>query len=317
MKIVYNILLIICLIQILSSCYKNSRDINSYKKGSTFISYESDSSQTKPFPIVSECWNLIEEHLVCKTNNPDSVFVCVNLSTFQEENTFGKKGRGSMEWMSPHVMAKGTNNFIVLDNGNKKIYSIENNFISFEKTSKISDAVNDVKTIKYPIIGYVSISPNKQSLIIYDIEKDLLIDSLSFVDETNNGNASLYDFTWSIKNENIVIAHQYSDQFSICSLDTNCKLTSINEYQTNSNYSQDKMIYSDVACGRYIYLLSQRNVDLEMFTGFSEIEIFDYKGVGIKKITLDIIADKMVLDEKRNRIILSSEADAAIKIITL
>ncbi|MGM9690734.1 MAG: hypothetical protein ACI3ZJ_07925 [Bacteroidaceae bacterium] len=153
MKIVYNILLIICLIQILSSCYKNSRDINSYKKGSTFISYESDSSQTKPFPIVSECWNLIEEHLVCKTNNPDSVFVCVNLSTFQEENTFGKKGHGSMEWMSPHVMAKGTNNFIVLDNGNKKIYSIENNFISFEKTSKISDAVNDVKTIKYPIIN--------------------------------------------------------------------------------------------------------------------------------------------------------------------
>ena len=82
-------------------------------------------------------------------------------------------------------------------------------------------------------------------------------------------------------------------------------------------FSPDRITYSDIACGNYIYLLSQKNVNVEDATGFSEIEIYDYDGVCIKKLVLNIIADKMLLDEANHRLLLTSIEDASINVVKI
>ena len=56
---------------------------------------------------------------------------------------------------------------------------------------------------------------------------------------------------------------------------------------------------------------------MEDATGFSEIEIYDYDGVCIKKLVLNIVADKMLLDEANHRLLLTSIEDASINVVKI
>lgn len=147
---------------------------------------------------------------------------------------------------------------MVFDNGNKKLYTVTGDSITSATGYNTTDALNDAKTIAYPAIAYVSATPNEQELKIVDLEKEIVIDSISFVDQTDKGQSLLYDFVWDSHDDRIVIAHQHSDRFIICTTDDSHKITEVTCLDTDKSFSLDRFTYSDIACGHYIYLLSQK-----------------------------------------------------------
>ena len=83
-------------------------------------------------------------------------------------------------------------------------------------------------------------------------------------------------------------------------------------------YTQkDKLYYSDVVCcENCFYLLSQQQVDMEKGIGYSTIEIYDMEGQPLVCIDLDIVAHRMLIDEKNKKIILLSPLDDYIHVGT-
>ena len=67
--------------------------------------------------------------------------------------------------------------------------------------------------------------------------------------------------------------------------------------------------YSDVVCGDFIYLLSQREIDLSGMSGTSQIEVYDYSGKPVKLIKLDIMAVRMLYDKHNGRFVFLSPSD--------
>lgn len=266
---------------------------------------------------IPENWQLTSNEIICRTLEKDSLYKLYTANNVKLVSSFGKKGHGSSEWVAPHLLVKNDSSFVVFDNGTKKLYNVVHDTISYLGISAINEPINDTKAINYPIIGYVSILPNEQSLKIVNIEQDEIIDRISFVDEKEQGNSSLYDFTWNVVGDKIVIAHLYADRFSVSRINEKGRLLRTDIYETTSGYSKDKLNYSDVQCGHYIYLLSQKNIDVNKMEGYSEIDVYDYDGNHQYKIKLAYIADKILLDARNSRLLTTSVSDEFLHIISL
>lgn len=264
-----------------------------------------------------ETWLLVSDKIICKTSNKNRYYTVYSTNNYKFLSSFGKKGHGNLEWVSPQLIEKDDTTYIVFDNGTKKIYNVVRETISFSRVSSINEPINDPKTITYPIAAYVSLSPNEQNLKIVNIENDIVIDKISFVDEKGQGQSSLYDFAWDAMNDKIVIAHLHTNRFIICTIDKDGRIIQTDSYETTSDFSKDKLYYFGVQCGKNIFLLSQKHVDTENAEGYSEIEVCDYDGNCIYKIKLDYIADKMLLDSPNNRIFTTSVSDDLLHIVSI
>ena len=316
MKIVGIYNLLFCLL-VICSC-SDKKNTENYKKNElnfsevdTVIVHKTDSC------VFAENWMLLDGEIICKTSSASGLYTVIDNKTLGKKYVFGVKGHGRNEWIAPHIIANKLHELFVYDNGDKKLYSVKENNINYVKNYNIKDAINDAKAIEYPIIGFVSMTPRVQSLRLMNIENENFVDSISFIDPTNNGNSSLYDFVWSSHDDKIVIAHQHSDRYIVCKTNSKHKIVETTIFDTDGKFSAESFTYSGVACGRYIYLLSQKKVNPETVEGFSEVEIYDYDGTCVKKLVMNIIADKMLVDEKNNRMLFTSVEDGSINIVNL
>ena len=302
------LLLLSCNSRINENTYHHPKEDNSLPQEVSAISMAWDE-------IAIDGWMISGSKLICKTPHQERIYSVYSLGNLQRIGAFGRKGHGNLEWVAPHLFAQNDSVWMVIDNGDRSVYDIKKGLISLVSKLSINEPVNDIKTISYPIVGYVSLTPEKQSLKIFDVEQDTLIDEIAFTDQTGKGQSSIYDFVWNVKDARIILGHLYSDTFIICSIDKTGKILRSDYYETDGKYSGGKCFYTDVQCGDYIYLLSQRNVDIEKMTGHSEIEVYGYDGKGKRKIILDFIADKMLLDHQGSRILLTSIADEMLHIV--
>lgn len=286
-------------------------------KDNAFAVSEQGKDSHIEFPYQTESWQIIGDDIVAKSSDSDSLYIMISCSELRSKGVFGKLGHGPNEFISPQLFSGKDNEPMIIDNGNKKIYNYANSEISQIGTLQSKDAVNDIKTLSYPIVAYSTITPNEQCFKIIDITTGKQADSIAFVDNSNKGKSSLYEFAWNRHENKIVIAHMYSDKFIVCETDDRGKLIKKKSFQTDGKFSNEKMYFSDVACGDYIYLLSQKEVDLNNFTGHSDIEIYDYDGKPIKKISLNYISDKMLLDNSNHRLLLTSVSDEYLHSISL
>ena len=314
---VYKFTLLFLIIFVLCSCRKGVNTVKHEFNELNFSKIDTVSVQKIDSIQDIEYWTLLDGELICKIPSSEMIYTVFDNKTLSKKSVFGKKGRGKNEWISPHIVAKNTDGILVFDNGNKNLYSVKGHNVEKIKIIDIKDAINDVKTINYPIIGYVSVTPNIQCLNLINLEDYNLVDSISFIDSSNKGNSSLYDFVWNGYEDKIVIAHQHSDKFIIYKIDEKYTVIETSIYDTYENFSAERITYSDIACGKYIYILSQKNVNINDATGFSEVEIYDYNGNCIRKLVMNIIADKMLLDENNNRLFLTSIEDNSLNILNL
>lgn len=307
----------VALLTLFVACNSTSTSNSNKQKNNDFSSLQSVACEDVDNDITIESWLISNDMIVCKTAFTDSVYHTLDLSTMKHLASFGKIGHGHNEWIAPNIFAKTGNKLAVFDNANRTIYDITNYAISVDRKTSIKDAMNDIKTIMYPYVGYTTVTPNEICLKIVNIEKDILTDSISFKDTEGEGKASQYEFAWGYDNGRIVIAHLYKDAYMTCKVNDEGKITEKDYYLSNGKNEKQDMYYSDATCGDDIYLLSQKQVDTETLKGKSEIEVYDYNGKPIKKFLLDFIAEKILLDKKGRRLLLVSAENGHIRYFKL
>lgn len=264
-----------------------------------------------------ESWLIAGDEIVITSTNPDSLFYSYSCKDFRRLAVYGRKGHGHNEFVSPLMFTGKSGSLLAIDNANMKVYKSDKGRFEQTETSRLHDALNDLKTISYPLVAYNSMAPLEVCLKIVNIESGQLVDSIAFKDNTGRGNAAVYDYAWDYNNGKIVIAHIHSEKFVVCNVNENGKILDITSFDSSEIFSKDKTFYTDVVCGEYIYLLSQKKVNVNDFSGYSEIEVYDYNGQPVKRIELDFISPKMLLDRTNNKLIFASAIDENIHIIDL
>lgn len=303
--------LLILSILIAAGCSKNRQNI--VITNNEHIFQHSDKIQdiqvAMPDSIQIGEWATDGEQILISTDNADCMFAILSLDSVEVSNTFGKKGKGAGEFLMPHVIGSRENGFMIVDNGNNKIMKVDGTSVSEVNVTGKTDMFNQPHFIGTGFIGFEELSPTRLTLNKYGIAGGETATILTFPEEGVTDNSDLFDFVWDYYDGKLVTAHLYTDKFSIRNYDADGNISSINHVGGNDNYSQDHITYSDIACGDYIYLLYQANVDIENFSGYSVIEKYDYDGTSVSKYEYDGIIDKIILDQEHNRMFFTSTSD--------
>lgn len=267
-------------------------------------------STDKEYSFQIEEWTILNEKLYCNTSLSDRLFYSISLNDYQVLDSFGIKGHGRNEFVAPHLFKIDDSKLGIYDNGKKENYIFSGNRIRKSESWNLDLAVNDLKTIKYPMVAYVLYEPDIIRFQIINAENNEICDSIIYKDDGNQGKSIQYDFVWDSYKSYIVLAHRYSDVIKICRINDSGIITDIKALDNGEGGSSEKIYNTSVACGKYIYVLNQSNVNVDTQDGFSTVELYDYTGKHIKKLCLDIIADRMLLDTKHNKLLFLSPMDS-------
>lgn len=261
-----------------------------------------------------EEWLLSDTLLFCKNSSGNPYYYVINVNDFSVTGAFGHRGHGQNEWIGPRLLRKDDGGFCVLDNGRRAVYEVEKSdtVYSIHKLRDLSLQLplNNVKSIAYPICAYCTNTPNALVWNVGNIETLSVLDSISFVDQNNEGKAIRYEFSYDVNQGNAVLAGLYIDRFMVARLDESNRLSHKLMFVGNGEEDMEhKAYYTDVVCGDFIYLLSQREIDLSGMSGTSQIEVYDYSGKPVKLIKLDIMAVRMLYDKHNGRFVFLSPSD--------
>lgn len=297
---------------LLFSCNKNSSKI---EKQERIMNYDFDTNLDISTTSVEleeildiQDWYIRDSLLICKNSLGSPFYYSFNLSNFQFNSSFGQKGNGPTEWISPQLVV-GRNNLFVIDNQTKYLYKIDSVISKMGKCKELF-AINYLQTCNYPICSYLTYSPKETLIKLYDVEKD------SIMNETILANNDYKErFAYNVNSKFLVTAYNRIERIVIYTTENNYKLSPSIILNGTLNESPGKYYYSDVVCDEnFFYLLSQKNVDFTNINGYSHIEVYDYSGNNIALLKLDIFAKRMLLDEKNNRFVFLSQMDDNIHI---
>lgn len=318
MKNIINILILFLLV----SCSNKPNDTISWEKIKE-PNYDSVNIQelktfTSSFSEIIHIvdWELSDSFIICKNSTGIPYYYVIDTDSFNIVSKFGFKGNGPTELLNPHLLCIN-GNLKIADNGNRNIYDIlEQKKIIKSNTIKHNDIANNLKEVSFPICSYTRYFPNEITWFVKDIETGFTYDSLKFSDETKNGNAIKHDFSYDIYGNHVVMASANENCIRFYGLSD--EYTIIPQIKIMSSFHSNSINYTDVFCTQdYVYLLSQRHVNIETYEGGSIIEQYNYSGELIKIMKLNIIATKMLLDINKRRIFLLSATDDDIHIAIL
>lgn len=294
MKNIILILLLMCIM--LSGCTHDTgkmsesviEDTNNKEQITSRIVYE-DLSYGITDMIVADSM------IVCKTEKESPVYVCFDASDFGKVKEFGIIGRGHGEWVKPHFVSRADNGYDIFDNGKNRILQYRNDTLAGEIKYKKMIAVNQPRTINESYGGYSCIEPNKTALVIYNSDTYEEVDEYVFGEETQKGTSDDLDFVWDGEGNCVVIGHLYKKEFYVMEIDNGGKILRGTRYIGDYEFNPEKHVYySDVSISNgLVYMLCQQHIDLENAEGFSEIDVFSTSGSHIKKMVLDVVAQRM------------------------
>lgn len=308
-----NLILAISFGMLLFSCTESPKADVHNPINDKFATETKANTKSVEFGEQTSQWLNSGSSIICKTENENAVYVCLDSKTLRKTSEFGKIGHGNKEWVAPSLISAENGSVTIADNGTRKIYDVKGGTIEEKQKLAGKELLNDAKAIVYPTIGYMSMSPKELCFKIADINNMQTLDSIKF--ESKDGNSSLYEFTWAYGNNKLVLASQHANQFVVCTLDEEHHIAGKAYFESNEGFDENKAYYTDVACGNSIYLLSQKKVNVEDGSGVSEIEVYDFEGKPQKKYVLDFIAFKMLING--NKLLLTSIADDNIHVLDL
>ena len=304
----------------LASCQQTPKNLNDavLKKKTLFSENERSEVRTNAFDldtvVVIDEWLLHENQLICKSRKNKFFFYHFNIKDFSYNKAWGSKGEGPDEFIAPHLLPLSSTSCLVIDNGKREVVCLDNGGV-VKKMLMPTKVVSSPLMYKYPLIGYVEKSPHKIVWQIQNIETLERIDSLSFIDDTRQGNSFLYDFCWDIHENILLLASLYEDRFMMAEIQ-NGRIVNKVLYYGDGLADENTPCYSDVQCTKeYIYLLSQKEVDIRKGEGFSVVEIYDYNGNPKMLLELDIIARRMLVDTENERLLFHSPMDDEIHVL--
>ena len=262
-----------------------------------------------PDSINIKQWVNSKDEILCLTDKDKYTLSIISIDSLKPLNSFGKRGHGPEEMLRPHVMASCNGDFSVLDNGNRRIYRIKDMQLTKGKDISSSEAFNLPKIFRDSLVAYQEATPDVLRLKIYNPATGAAQTLMSFPETEDADNSDMFDFVFNTHENFIVTSNIYADMFTIMEIGKDLKPVKVTTISGNSRFNLSRIIYSDIICDDMIYLLCQENVDVNDYSGYSTIEIYEYSGKPVKKINMDIIADKIILDKGRQRIICTSPSD--------
>lgn len=249
---------------------------------------------------------LLDSMIVCKSVNTDNLFYCLDRKTFAVIDSMGVKGGGAEEFVAPHFIS-GAHSWMVADNGRRDIVWKKNGITTRRVPLNIQTTLFNPMFYADSLLCFVENYPNKLIWRLYNYETGETVDKVVFKDEDEKENASLNDFTYGIGTDYLAIAQlNFNKIFIYERKNEKMELRHIVRGEEVSG----KLYYSNIACSHNrIYALYQGNVNLENQTGKSLIEVYSLDGKLLESLEIDIIADRFLLDEENNRILLLSPFD--------
>ncbi len=265
-------------------------------------------------------WYVDGNKLICWNDMGNPYYYVLDINDFHVIDSFGMKGKGKNEWILPHLLVKGSDDYSVIDNSRRALYSIDGSgrTINRQGDFSIPELINYARYIGYPYFAYIVYTPNVISWKIRNVETTEEISSVPFKDASGKGNAMLYDFMYDVFNGKVVFASNKLDRFMVSSLADDYEV--VPEVMVNGDNVESmgrKRYYMDVVCDESkIYLLSNRFVSAKG-DGNSVIEIFDFDGSPVKLLDIGVLANKLAIDRKGKRLLVFSPIDNGIYVVNM
>lgn len=307
-----------------ASCGSDKTDRKWEEKENTFAFKTVVKGETTPVELEAlmdiEDWRLVDSVIVCKNNGGIPYYYVLDSEDFSVCGKFGLKGNGENEWLYPHFLGKTGEEYCVLDNGRMGLYQVTRGDSSYviRRMRDVKPVLpfKAVKSVSYPMFAYVTYSPNEIAWRVGNAETMAVSDSVAFTDEEGKGEAIRYDFSYDVSAGHAVLAGLHQDWFLILGLSGEGRISPRWMVKGQEGEQPEGTVYyTDVACGKDVYLLSQRNVDPSDASGTSSVEVYDYEGRPLRRLDLDIIASKMIVDEARGRLVFCSPMDNALHVL--
>lgn len=256
-------------------------------------------------------WCIDDSLLVCQSTHTPAAFYRFRLTDFSCKDSFGLKGQGPEEFLYPRLAQKSSQEYLVMDNGKNRFCCLDKKDGSMGESwaSPLNHLVNALQTYRYPLISYADYRPDVLTWLLQDAKTGQVADSLVFRDKEEKGQAGRYELNWRFRGDRLVMAFFYLDQFFVTRVLPDNRLERGKLLQAPSS-DREKIYYTDLACAdSCIYLLSQRSVDVQEQTGVSDVEVYDYEGRPLALYRLDIVAEKMLYDAARRRLLFTCPLD--------
>lgn len=247
-------------------------------------------------------WALYESTIVCKNENGNPFFFAFNSYDFSFITSFGNKGQGPTDFISPQIVKKDKQ-FSVVDNGKNTLKKISFNKTSFQEKEQTDLAkgilFNEPVTYSDNLICYTDLTPNKLSLILYNIHTNSIVDRIDFHDENKKGESYKYNFKFDLYNNKLALAHEFFDQITVYNIsDKGFKeqFTIIGNKVRDVNLeTAEQTFYTDLQCDSSgFFAVTQEAFDTKLFNGFSRIERYEWSGKGEYKLETEIITHKIL-----------------------
>ena len=257
-------------------------------------------------------WQIQDSLLLCQSDDTDYFYYRFRLSDFALVDSFITKGQGPGEFIFPTMARSENDEWLALNRGKREFVKMKGKEMIKEIPYKRYENITDMKTYRYPLVGYMNFFPREVTWKLFDVETNTVKDSILYMDETNKGQAlQQHDFKWDFGADNrVVLAFRNRDEYTVAKLQADT-IANIKIYHGTESTASGAY-YTDVQCSdKYIFLLSGKHdaSTMESDEHSSEIEVFDYEGNAVCLLKLDYAASNMLLDKKNSRFLFTSYSD--------
>ena len=305
---------------LLLSCHRTSEQVERQMLDSQFQSciVANDSVKALPVEVKVRQWALAGDTLYILSTERSNFLNEIKLEDMSLVGSFGNIGQGPGEYIYPRLISSGFGGMFLGD-AHLGIIRPINDSLKHEIIIPGDQQVqmNDAYLLNDTSLAYVALSPICTRLLVRDLTTGEDRDSLQLpVIPFPDSEMSTTDFQVGSNGEYFVVAYKGVERFDIIRQADNLRPGSTVVFQGDASPDNRKFFFFDLACGKdFFALLSMKNKDVSQAESYPDIEIYDYQGNPLTKISINFLAYRILIDENRNRLLLLSATDDDVHII--
>ena len=307
---------------LLLSCNRNSREGTVKTMADRFPVDIAAKDSVVEFPnmFALEEWEIKGDTLFILSSGQDSIVSIIGMKNMSLLQSFGSIGQGPDELLHPHLLKSEQGGMFLGDGMSGRIRRIDKGYPG-EILSNPGRPIpmNDACLVGCSHLAYVFMSPRKTQLLIEELSNGIVSDSLNvpMVEPYPKTDVSTMGFKVSSNGKFFVAAYQGVDRFDVVRQSDNHFMDPC-VYKRNSPTGENHFFFIDVNCGSdFFAVLSMRGKDVFSEKSFPDIEIYAYDGSPLARLRIDFLANKVLIDDNENRLLLLSANDENLHLIPI
>jgi hypothetical protein len=304
MKNIILILVATLFILLFEECTSKNKDIVSNNENKILFSEEitGDSILINEVIDIND-WVRIDNQIIIQASVIDTFFFSYLLPDWKTHSTFGKKGQGPQEYLFPRISTDGEEKLYIYDNAKHNLVEyilLENKFIIKDEVKNNNPILIDkMLTINETTFLVKENTPHEIRFKMLVNKNNELINVSDFIVESNlQGNTTFNDFVITNYKKHVATAYNHRNQIRLYQIGENNKFKILTDFTEKTDENKNKYFYTDLCCNeKYIYALYQ-NLDANLATDQdkSAIIIYNWSGEVVRKLNLDRIINKIIID---------------------